>query len=183
MTRNRSSKANTKFEKLTFAGKYSMKNIPIPTNNSEYMKKLIAQMEKNVKRMRWKALFSLKEEEKYKPLVDNVEFYEKEDTYGFKTERKPPPIKEMESFERDFYEIARNIVFREDDKYGEFQKELKKDLADMKKSKGVIIAADKSNNFYTCDVDTYKNLRNNNVEKEYRKTTIEEVQKLSLIHI
>ena len=46
MTRNRSSKANTKFEKLTFAGKYSMKNIPIPTNNTEYMKKLIAQMRK-----------------------------------------------------------------------------------------------------------------------------------------
>ena len=40
-----------------------MKNIPVPTNNSEYMKKLIAQMEKIVKRMRWKALFSLKEEE------------------------------------------------------------------------------------------------------------------------
>ena len=132
MTRNRGGRPNTKFEKLPFAGNYSMKNIPIP-NEKEYMKKLIAQMEKIVKTMRWKALFSLKEEEKYKSLVDNVEFYEREDTYGFKTERKPPPIKDMESFEREFYEIAKSIVFRDDDKYEGFQKELKKDLAVMKK--------------------------------------------------
>ena len=46
MTRNRGNKPNTKFEKLPFAGKYFMKNIPVPTNNTEYMKKLIAQMEK-----------------------------------------------------------------------------------------------------------------------------------------
>ena len=44
MTRNRGDKPNTQFEKLPFAGKYSMKNIPIPENNKEYMKKLIAQM-------------------------------------------------------------------------------------------------------------------------------------------
>ena len=104
------------------------------------------------------SLIFLKRGRKVQTLLDNVEFYEKEDTYGFKTERKPPPIKDMESFEREFYDIARNIVFRDDDKYGGFQKELKKDLTDMKKSKGVIIAADKSSNFYTCDKETYKKL-------------------------
>ena len=62
MTRNRKEKPNTKFENLSFAGKYSMKNIPIPSN-SEYMKKLIAQMEKIIRRMRWKALFFLKEKD------------------------------------------------------------------------------------------------------------------------
>ena len=50
MTRKRGEKVNTKFEKLPFAGKYSMKNIPIP-KDSEYMKKLVAQMEKIIKRM------------------------------------------------------------------------------------------------------------------------------------
>ena len=39
--------------------------------------------------MRWKALFFLKEEDKYKPVAEEVEFYEKEETYGFKTEKKP----------------------------------------------------------------------------------------------
>ena len=100
MTRKRGDKPNAKFENLEFANKYSMKNIPIP-NENEYMKKLIAQMEKIVKRMRWTALFFMREEEKYKPLLEEVEFYEKEDTYGFKTEKKPPPIKEMEDFEKD----------------------------------------------------------------------------------
>ena len=110
MVRNRNEKPNTNFEKLPFAGKYSMKNIPIPKNN-EYMKKLIGQMEKIIKRMRWRALFFLKEEDKYKTIADEIEFYGKEEKFGFKSEKKPPPIKELEEFEKDFYEIARNIVF------------------------------------------------------------------------
>ena len=51
MVRDRNNKPNTKFEKLPIGGEYSMKNIPIP-KDSEYMKKLIAQMEKIIKRMR-----------------------------------------------------------------------------------------------------------------------------------
>ena len=39
MAQNRTNGPNTKFEKLPFAGKYSMKNIPLPTQK-EYMKKL-----------------------------------------------------------------------------------------------------------------------------------------------
>ena len=85
MTRKRDEKPNTKFENLQFAGQYSMKNIPIPTNNNEYLKKLITQLEKIIKRMRWKAVFFLKEQdEKYKSIIENVEFYEMEDTYAFK---------------------------------------------------------------------------------------------------
>ena len=99
MTRDRRNKPNTKFERLSFAGKYSMKNIPVPSNNKEYMKKLIAQMEKIIKRMRWKALFFLKDEEKYKSLIDSIEFFERKETYGFNTPRKPPFIKDLESFE------------------------------------------------------------------------------------
>lgn len=99
MVRNRGDKPNTKFEKLPFAGKYSMKNIPIP-KNSEYMKKLVGQMEKIVKRMRWRALFFLKEEEKYKTLAEEIEFHGKEEKYGFKSEKKPPSIKEMQDFRR-----------------------------------------------------------------------------------
>ena len=112
MTRNREAKPNTKFEKLQFAGKYSMKNIPIPKKN-EYMKKLISQMEKIIRNMRWKALHFLKEDGNYKPLIDSIEFFDREETYGFKSTRKPPPIKLMELFEKDFYEIAKNIVFRD----------------------------------------------------------------------
>ena len=104
MVRSRGNKPNTNFDKLPFAGKYSMKNIPIPKKN-EYMKKLIGQMEKIVKHMRWKALFFLKEEDKYKSIADEVEFHgNEEEKYGFKSAKKPPPITEMEDFEKEFYE-------------------------------------------------------------------------------
>ena len=148
---------NTNLEKLAFAGKYSTKNIPIPTK-SEYMKKLIGQMEKIMKNMRWKALFFLKEDnEKYKDIVEEIELYGKDEKYGFKSVRKPYSIKELEEFEKEFYEIAKIIEFRDDDfKYGKFQNELKKDLGEMNRLKKVIVAADKSSNFYACDIPDYK---------------------------
>ena len=167
---------NTNLEKLAFAGKYSMKNIPIP-KKSEYMKKLIGQMEKIVKNMRWKALFFLKEDnEKYKKLVEEIELYGKDEKYGFKSVRKPYSIKELEEFEKEFYEIARKIEFRDDNfKYGIFQNELKRDLGEMNELEKVIVAADKSSNFYACDIPDYRKLRNNNVQKEYKKSTSDAV--------
>ena len=179
MPRNRGNKPNSKLEKLSFSGDYSMKNIPIP-NRNEYMKKLIAQMEKIIKNMRWKALFYLKEnDQKYNSTVENFEFYEREETYGFKTDKKPPPTKEMEFFEKDFYEIARNITFHSVDKnYGKFQNKMKKDQCAINRSKKVIIPSDKSPNFYTCEVETYRDLRDQNVQKEYIKSNSNEVQKV-----
>ena len=69
MTRKRSEKPNTRLENLPFSG-----SIPIPPNNREYMKKLITQIEKIIKRMRWKVLAfdgKLKSSDK--------------NTYGFRT--------------------------------------------------------------------------------------------------
>ena len=71
MVRKKRENINTHIEKLPFAGKYSMKNIPIPTK-SQYMKKLIAQMEKVVKNMRWEALFFFKEDEKIRKLLKKL---------------------------------------------------------------------------------------------------------------
>ena len=165
---------NTNLEKLPFAGKYSMKNIPIPTE-SQYMKKLIAQMEKVVKNMRWKALFYLKEDENYKEIVEKIECHGKEEKYGFKSVRKPYAIKEMEDFEKELYGMAKNVEFIKDIKLDEFQKEMREDLSEMSKLNKVIVAADKSRNFYTCDIPEYKNLINQNITKEYKKSTQEAV--------
>ena len=134
-------------------------------------------MEKIVKNMRWKALFFLKEDnEKYKKLVEEIELYGKDEKYGFKSVRKPYSIKELEEFEKEFYEIARKIEFREDNfKYGTFQNELKRDLREMNELEKVIVAADKSSNFYACDIPDYRKLRNNNVQKEYKKSTSDAV--------
>jgi hypothetical protein len=94
MVRRKRENVNTNLEKLPFAGNYSMKNIPIP-KKSKYMKNLIVQMEKIVIYMRWKALFFLKEDEKYKESVESIECHGKEEKYGFKSVKKPYAIKEM----------------------------------------------------------------------------------------
>ena len=53
---------------------------------------------------------------------------------------------------------------------------MKKDLSEMSKLGEVIVAADKSRNFYTCDVPEYRNLRNQNITAEYKKSTPEAVE-------
>jgi hypothetical protein len=40
----------------------------------------------------------------------------------------------------------------------------------------VIVPADKSRNFCTCDVPEYRNLRNQNITAEYMKSTPEAVE-------
>ena len=54
---------------------------------------------------------------------------------------------------------------------------MKKDLNSVKQLNDVIIAADKSDNYYTCDVPTFRILRQNNVQKEYRKSSNDKVEK------
>ena len=63
---------------------YSLKNIPVPTNK-EYTMKLLSRVEDVIKRMRWKALFTLK--------GANDETSKK--TYGFKSTNCPPQIEEL----------------------------------------------------------------------------------------
>ena len=81
----------------------------------------------------------------------------------------------------DFYEIAKNIEFLEiTRKYGDLQKELKNDLAKLENSKNVIIAADRFSNFCACDVETYRKLRLHNVQNEYKKSILEEVESVNV---
>ena len=54
--------------------------------------------------------------------VEEIECYSKEEKYGFKSVMKPHAIKEMEEFEKEFYGMAKNIVFKEDIKLDNFQR-------------------------------------------------------------
>ena len=176
-------KPNVNFTTLPF--EYSMKNIPIPKlvrgRCPEYEKKLVSQLEKLARNMRWKLLFFLKnnDEENDNDLAgdldDDVIDDEKSENYGFKSTMKPPFIKELEHFEKDLFNIPRQLEYRENKKCGTFQTKLRKDLENMKKSKGIIIAADKSRNFYSTDTETYTRIRNENITCDYEKTTMAEV--------
>ena len=73
-----------------------MKNIPVTTERS-YPLKLIEQIEMVIKRMRWKVICC------------NMKGSIKTKTYGLKSQKTPPPIKELEAFENDLIELVKNI--------------------------------------------------------------------------
>lgn len=60
---------------------YSLKNIPIPTEDN-FLRKFIYQLEKFITNIRWRALF-------FEQDNDNNE--NQKQTFGFKSERTPPP--------------------------------------------------------------------------------------------
>ena len=126
---------------------YSLKNIPIPSNSS-YKLMLIDKMELLVKRMRWKAHFFLEEQkrkENKKQDTTHTPSLEKE-TYGFKTNSCPPPVKELEAFEKDLFDIVKTLKFRKIS--NEFQSQLNKDIKMINQSKNVFVPADKTSNLY-----------------------------------
>ena len=74
---------------------YSLKNIPIPSNES-YLIKLIEKIESVVKRMRWRAHFFL--QEKHESDIRREDF-------GFKSKITPPQCEHMEAFEKELLNI------------------------------------------------------------------------------
>ena len=140
---------------------YSLKNIPIPSR-LQYQKKLIAQGENFIKRLRWK-LF----------VIQNPTLVQSKTTYGFNTTKPPPSLKELKSFESDFFDLIRNISFRP--VQDEFQNKLQNDIKIIQNTPEIIVSADKSRNKYKMGVDEYKTLLQNNITTNYKKTKKNEV--------
>ena len=160
-------------EKLRLSDEYSLKNIPI-AGTKQYFKKFVAQMENLLYRMRWKAYFALLKDEKNDDEDDdNSLFEEKKETFGFKSGYKPPAVKELELFEKEFLELPNLIEFR---KYSnKFQEDLKSDLKKINDSNRIIVAADKTTNYYMCEKDEYEKHLVENITKEYKKAGQEEL--------
>ena len=76
----------------------SLKNIPIPSKD-HYTKQLMAKTEEFIQRIRWKAFFFLNPPDE--PSTTN--------TYGFKTSKTAPQVKEILKFENDLYDVVTNI--------------------------------------------------------------------------
>ena len=74
-----------------------MKNIPIPSEK-EYMKKLIAQTEKIIKRMRWKDFFYDKDDQNASNDIETP-------NYGFKSHKRPPQHQDLQAFEHDLLKM------------------------------------------------------------------------------
>lgn len=141
---------------------YSLKNIPIPHQNS-YLKRLISQTEQFLKRIRWKALFFEKDPK------DAPEYDDKSENFGFKTSNTPPQNSDLTDFENDIYKLIGNIEFKNVN--NSFQSQLSSDITKLKKSGKVIVKADKTTNLYQISKDQYNKMMNDNITKDYKKTT------------
>ena len=141
-------------EKFTI--NHSLKDIPIPPKRL-YLKSLMAKIDDMIARMRWKAHFFLKSNNKEKQTQN----------YGFKTQRTPPSNATLDNFEWEFTNIVNNIEFR---KYTDnFQRKLHKEVSDIRGSKHLLVKADKTKNIYKLKIEEYNKLLESNVTRNYKK--------------
>ena len=83
---------------------------------------------------------------------------------------------ELREFEKAVAEMIQNIKFR--DRSNKFMGKLNKLMKDIKGTKGLIVAADKTTNRYLVPVEQYKGLVKKEVEKTYRKVGLEALEEV-----
>ena len=133
---------------------YSTKNIPLPSHN-DYLQRLIERTEKFLHRMRWKAHSFLN--------PDTTSFTK--ETYGFKSTKNPPSIEELKDFEDDMLKMIQSVKFKQVN--NPFLNRLKENTDHIKNEPKLLIAADKTTNFYKLEPSTYNNM----LEKTSRNPT------------
>ena len=137
-----------------------MKNIPTPAERT-YKLQLIEQIEAVIKRMRWKAIF-------YDPNDPNPnEEGKTPQTYGLKSNRCPKQVPAMKKFEADLMNLAAHLKFRQTS--NNFQKKMKKDLHELRKSSKTLTPADKTSNHYRLSKEEYNRLKSNAITTTYKK--------------
>ena len=110
--------------------------------------------------MHWKAHFFLTNTYNANDSVNR-------ETYGFKSKHHPGLRKELETFEKDLFDIPSSLKFK--NTTDDFQKQLKKDISRINSSSDVLIFADKTNNIYKTTPEQYKKLLKDNVTNTYKK--------------
>ena len=161
---------------------YSTKNIPIP-NNDTYLKLLIDKTSNFIRRLRWRAFYFLKSQEDSFRNDSTDDSREEEPAkvdrpnFGFKSENSPPSIREISDFEKDMWNLVENIKFN---KYrNEFQKQLIKDVKNIKNTKGIIMKSDKTRNYYDISTENYLKLKHNNITQHYHKHDVKIIDEIN----
>ena len=160
-----------------------MKNIPIPPEK-EYIKVLVIKIEHFLRRLRWRIIHILNSSEledvpgsdmhNKSDLQEESDSEEFQSNYGFKCEYKPRFVPELERFEQDVLNIPKMLEFKKVER-SDLQDDLQKFIRNLKKTKDVVVHADKSRNLYRMEKDEYKKVLVENITKEYQKTTTESV--------
>ena len=150
--------------------KYSKKDIPVP-GQIEYLKKLTNAIEKFIRRIGWAVHF----------VNDPDDAEDKRENYGFKSGSAPPRVAlgEIKGFYEDLCEMVGNIKFK-DRVNNKFQDGLRKWLRSVNTEKKVLIAADKTDNYYYLPPRSLNKIVKNNVTKDYKVVDEEQVNKVNL---
>ena len=147
---------------------HSVKDIPV-SSRKEYQQMLINSLEKFSRNLSWKVLFFLKPNQK-----------QTKETYGFKSIKNPPPIPEIKDFKEDLIDMVKNIEFEH--RSNSFQEKLNNETEMIKNEPKLIISADKTSNYYKIEPEQYKELVKKNVEAEYQKEKVKNVQQVNKAH-
>ena len=139
-----------------------MKDVP-QCNEREYIMKLTHATEVLIWRLRWFAAF-------YLGIIEKPD--EDFETYGFKTNKPPPIIAEMKPLEDKLVENISNVKFRKST--NEHQKKLNENIKKIKNEEKLIIAGDKSTNYYKCEAEEYSRVKEREIKKGYKKATEKE---------
>ena len=92
---------NKNMERINF--RHSLKNIPVPSQKSCQLQ-LIDKNECIIKRMRWKAHF-------FQDDANNTSNRMVKETYCFRSKHHPGQCKELETFEKDLYNIVSSLKY------------------------------------------------------------------------
>ena len=146
----------------------STKNIPVPSKR-EYMTKLLGEIERLVRSIRWKVFWSKSE---MKP--------KQEEKYGLKSLNNPSPEAELKEFEEKLLNLAKSVKFRPmRDVNSGFQTELARIVKEIKADNNLHVPADKSSNYYKVTKAEYNNLLEGNLTKTYRKCETNSINELN----
>ncbi|PFX13102.1 hypothetical protein AWC38_SpisGene22838 [Stylophora pistillata] len=144
--------------KMYFTCPVSRCKDPPHDNLSDYLQRLIEKTEQFLRRMRWKS-----------PLLSQPDTSSpSKETYGFNSTKNPPPIEELKGFEDDMLKMIQSVKFKQVN--NPFLNKLKEDTDRIKNEPKLLIAADKTTNFYKLEPSTYNDLLEKNITKSYKKT-------------
>ena len=88
-------------------------------------------------------------------------------TFGFNSTNPPPNVAELHELQDMLYDLIIGIKFR---KYSnQFQKKLKEDIKNISEEEKMLIAADKTTNYYKVDKAKHKELLMKHINKDYKK--------------
>ena len=148
----------------------SEKNIPIPMKQEHNMQ-TIYRSEKLVRRMRWEAKFELDPKEKGR----------KSETFGIPSQKPAPSVPELKEFERGLYGLVAGIQYKDGANKSGFQRKLESEIREIRKEERVIVGADKSSNFYKMSSDSYNELLEKAVHKDFKKANEGEKERISKV--